>query len=178
MDSGVFGRGRHQGRRPFISTSSADNRQNLALTHQQVFFPIDFNLFPGVTGEKNAIAFLHLQSDSGPVVGQPAISNGHHLAASRTIFRRIGQQNSTSSPLLRLFSLNHQTIPERLQLDFGLGFVGRWHLISPDVCDPLNRLKQDDLAADPRQPSMPKRHLVSETAIPLCKVRAEVIDLL
>src|SRR4051812_49771919 len=98
-----------------------DDREDVALAHEQIFFVADFDGFGGVAGEEDAVAFLDLHFAAGAVVENFAGADGDDRAAGGLVFGGVWNVNAAGGLLLRFFAFNDDFIAERLERDFGLG---------------------------------------------------------
>src|SRR4051812_24851867 len=99
-----------------------DDREDVALAHEQVFFVADFDGFGGVAGEEDAVALLDLHFAAGAVIEDFAGADGDDRAAGGLIFGGVRNVNAAGGLLLRFFALDDDFIAEWLQRDFGLRF--------------------------------------------------------
>ncbi len=96
-----------------------DDRQNIALAHEQIFIVADLDDFRGVAGEQDAVALLDLHLAAGAVVEQLAGADGDDRAAGGLVLGGVGNVDAAGGLLLRFFALDDDFVAERLERDFG-----------------------------------------------------------
>src|ERR1051326_9485292 len=77
---------------------AAQNAQNLVFLHDQEIFAVDLDFRSGVLAEQHAVALFHCQGNMLSFV-VTSRSNSDHDALLGLLFRRVGDDDSTTNRL-------------------------------------------------------------------------------
>src|SRR6056300_790445 len=91
---------------------SAENSEDVILTHQQQFLVTHLESLTGVTGENDTVAGLDLQRMPVALIVEFALANADNHTTSRLVRGRIGKQNASGSLLGTFLSLHHNAVTE------------------------------------------------------------------
>src|SRR5690606_7779636 len=100
-----------------------DDRENLALLHDEVLGAFDLHVVAGILAEQHFVADLDVELVAVAALVVGAIADGDDLAALGLFLRRVGDDDAAGGLLLCLLqTLDHDAVMQGLQLHV-------WHLL-------------------------------------------------
>src|SRR5204863_7577329 len=84
---------------------------------------LQLELGPGVLGEEDGVADLHLHGDLLALVAHAAGADGDDRAALRPLGAGVGQDDAAAGGLLARGGLDHHAVAQRADLRRGCGFA-------------------------------------------------------